>query len=464
MEEGRWPLPLVLGQARQVASARRQFAPGTTKLRTKHKPVSFGQTVASIREPSGVGGWICRMPNILHSGVRLTRPNGFGNLAASCGKAAALLAGAGNGVLLGLRLAVCFLGLLPVGSGLMAQSNHDTWQAWLEQAPPVPVWRVPKDLAAWQRERLGIRAKLNELLGKLPARPAAPEVEVISREDRGDYILEKFQFDNGAGATVPGYLLLPKGAPAKAPAILYCHWHGGEYEQGKAELFLAEHTPEAPGPALAQRGFVVLAIDACCFGERNGRGPGGPVEKDGAGEMTASKFNLWAGRTLWGMILRDDLMALDYLASRPEVDAARIGVMGMSMGATRSWWLMALDERIKTGVAVACLTRYQDLIAHEGLKHHGIYYFVPGMLNYFDTEAVIALIAPRPALFLNGDQDIGSPVSGIRAIETAVKPVYGLYDHTTAFQSEVYPGVGHEYLPEMWRKTLAWFDLHLAGQ
>jgi dienelactone hydrolase len=346
----------------------------------------------------------------------------------------------------------------------MAQSNTDTWQGWLEQVPPVPALRVPKDLATWQRDRLAIRAKLNELLGKLPPRPTVPKVETLSREDRGDYILEKLQFDNGAGATVPGYLLLPKGAAAKAPGILYCHWHGGEYDKGKAELFLAEHTPEAPGPALAKRGFVVLAIDAYCFGERNGRGPGGPAEKGGAGEMTASKFHLWAGRSLWGMILRDDLMALDYLASRPEVDAAKIGVMGMSMGATRSWWLMALDERIKTGVAVACLTRYQDLIAHEGLKYHGIYYFVPGMLNHFDTEAVIALIAPRPALFLNGEQDVGSPVSGIRAIETAVKLVYGLHDRLAAFQSEVYPGVGHQYLPEMWRKTLAWFDLHLAGR
>ena len=174
--------------------------------------------------------------------------------------------------------------------------------------------------------------------------------------------MEKFHFDNGAGATVPGYLIRPKELRGKAPAILYCHWHGGEYDIGKEELFQAKHTPESPGPAFAQRGFVVLGIDAYCFGERNGHGPGGPAEKGGAGEQSASKFNLWVGRTLWGMMLRDDLMALDYLASRPEVDARRIGVTGMSMGATRSWWLMALDERIKTAVAVACLTRYQNLI------------------------------------------------------------------------------------------------------
>src|SRR4029079_8308222 len=98
--------------------------------------------------------------------------------------------------------------------------------------------------------------------------------------------------------------------------------------------------------------FVVLGIDAYCFGERNGLGPGGPTEKGGAGEMTDSKFQLLLGRSLWGMIVRDDILALNYLCSRPEVDSARIGVTGISMGATRTWWLMALDERPKTGVAV----------------------------------------------------------------------------------------------------------------
>src|ERR1035441_3202416 len=250
---------------------------------------------------------------------------------------------------------------------LMAQTNQSDAARWVAKSALAPAFAVPATRAAWERQRQQVRAQLWELLGKLPPRPRLPKVETLSTEDRGDYVMEKFQFDNGAGATVPGYLLRPKNIPGKAPAILYCHWHGGEYEIGKEELFQAKHTPEAPGPALAKLGFVVLGIDAYCFGERNGRGPGGPAEKGSNGEMTASKFNLWVGRTLWGMMLRDDLMALDYLASRPEVDARRIGVTGMSMGATRSWWLMALDERIQTGVAVACLTRYQNLIGKSTL-------------------------------------------------------------------------------------------------
>lgn len=287
-----------------------------------------------------------------------------------------------------------------------------------------------------------------------------PTVKTLSREDRGDYFVEKFEFDNGAGATVPGYLLLPKDASKDkpVPGVLYCHWHGGEYSIGKEELFQAKHTPEQPGPALVKRGFAVLGIDAYCFGERNGKGPGGPSELGGAGEMSASKFDLWLGRTLWGMIVRDDLMALDYLASRPEINPNQLAVTGISMGATRTWWLMALDERPRAGVAVACMTRYQDLIRAQALSAHGIYYFVPGMLAHFDTEAVIALIAPRPILFMTGGQDVGSPVSGMRAIDSAVRPVYRLYDREEAFGNVLYPELGHVYTEEMWGKTLDWLN------
>lgn len=343
---------------------------------------------------------------------------------------------------------------------LMNPSVPAASPAWLAATPPAPSLTLPATPAAWATQRAGIRNQLGQLLGRLPARPDVPAVKTLAREEREGYWLERFQFDNGAGATVPGVLLLPRGGAGRVPAVLYCHWHGGEYDQGKVELFERHHTPEEPGPALVRRGFAVLAIDAYCFGERQGQGPGSG-ERGGAGELTASKYQLWLGRTLWGMILRDDLMALDYLASRPEVDAGRIGVTGISMGATRAWWLMALDDRLKAGVAVACLTRYQDLIAREALRCHGIYYYVPGMLAHFDTEAVVALAAPRALLCMNGDQDEGSPVAGIHAIEDAVRPAWALTGAPDHFRSEVYPGVGHAYLPEMWQHTLAWFDRHL---
>jgi dienelactone hydrolase len=345
----------------------------------------------------------------------------------------------------------------------MARTNKSEGTRWLASAEVGAEFEMPGTRKSWEKKRVEVRQCLWHLLGSLPARPKLPRVEILSRSHRGNYLLETFQFDNGAGATVPGYLMVPSTAVRgrKCPAILYCHWHGGEYHNGKEELFHKAHTPVGPGPTLARHGYVVLAIDAYCFGERSGQGPGGPMETGASEELSTSKFNLWVGRTLWGMILRDDLMALEYLLSRPEVDRNRVGVTGMSMGATRSWWLMALDERVRTSVAVACLTRYQNLIQHQGLARHGIYYFVPGMLNHFDTEAVVSLIAPRPILFLTGDKDAGSPIDGVRAIGATVRKAYKLYGQANQFESVIYPAVGHQYTRDMWERMMKWMDRHL---
>jgi dipeptidyl aminopeptidase/acylaminoacyl peptidase len=161
------------------------------------------------------------------------------------------------------------------------------------------------------------------------------------------------------------------------------------------------------------------------------------------------------------MQLRDEQIALDYLESRPEINADKIGVEGMSMGSTRGWWLAALDDRVKTVVGIACFTRYKELIEQRELRAHGIYYFVPGMLNHFDTEAVMGLIAPRPFLVLTGDSDKGSPLSGMRVLQEKLDNVYSLYNKKENFKSIIYPNTGHVFTDEMKIEMLRWFDEHL---
>src|ERR1043166_6241290 len=121
------------------------------------------------------------------------------------------------------------LALCAYPNNVMSQTYQNDAARWLAGASIAPPFVAPVSTPAWERKRKQIRAQLWELLGKLPPRPKTPKIETLSREDRGDYVLEKFQFDNGAGATVPGYILLPKHVSGKAPAILYCHWHGGQY-------------------------------------------------------------------------------------------------------------------------------------------------------------------------------------------------------------------------------------------
>jgi hypothetical protein len=157
-------------------------------------------------------------------------------------------------------------------------------------------------------------------------------------------------------------------------------------------------------------------------------------------------------------MVRDQQCLIDYLETRPEVDHKQIGISGMSMGCTTSWWVAALDERIQSTVGVACFTRYTELFAHGNLRSHGIYYFVPGVFAHFDTEAIHALIAPRPHLELSGDVDQGAPLDGVLMLEKKLIPIYRLYGKESNFKSIVYEKTGHEYLPEMRAAMVSWFE------
>jgi dienelactone hydrolase len=322
---------------------------------------------------------------------------------------------------------------------------------------------LPKSVQSWKKRRAKLRRKLWELLGDLPEL-FTPKVTIQERLSKDGYELERFTFDNGIGDTVYGYLLIPAGHKGRGPAILYHHYHAGKYKQGKKEIIRKafEKLDFATGVVLAREGYIVLCIDAYAFGERRFQGPAGKKEEGGRTEESLFKMFLWQGRTLWGMMVRDDLLALNYLLSRRQVDSKRIAAMGMSMGSTRTWWAAALDERIKVAVCVACLTRYQNLIAHGQVRQHGIYYYVPNMLaEKIDADSVIGLIAPRPLLTLTGDKDDGSPVDGVRLINAFQEYLYKLYGKTENFRGLEYKGVRHEYTPEMWTETLNWLKKHL---
>jgi dienelactone hydrolase len=257
---------------------------------------------------------------------------------------------------------------------------------------------------------------------------------------------------------VPGILLVPKKRPGRVPAIVGLHGHGSS----KESICTNASDVEYVGPMLAEQGYVVAAIDAYFAGDRRGKGPAGKLDGSARGqEESLFKLHLWQGRTLWGMMLRDEQCLIDYLVTRPEVDKERIGVTGISMGCTRSWWLAAIDDRVKTLVGVVCFTRYTELIAHGNLRMHGIYYFVPGVLAHFDTEAIYALSAPRPMLMLSGDQDDGAPTDGIEVLERKLGQIYRLYGKAGQFRSIVYKNTGHEYLPEMKQEMVAWFERYL---
>lgn len=309
-----------------------------------------------------------------------------------------------------------------------------------------------EDFAAWQNRR---RSDLWALLGDLPRdhRPAPPRL--VNREKRAGYTLERLVLDLNGLEPVPALLLLPDRRPARAPGLLYIHWHGGMYDLGKEQLIKGDEAQPAYAPVCAEKGIVTLAIDSWCFGERKHAANGS------VGEQDAFKLMLWRGRVLFGMMMFDELRALDYLASRPEVDPGKLGAMGMSMGATKAWWLAALDPRVRLCIDVCCLTDFDELIRINNLKGHGIYYYVPSLLKQFSTAQINELIVPRPRLSVNGRLDDLTPPAGVEKIRDDLLPLYRKHGREEDCRIELYD-CGHVELPEMRQAILSWLDRYLG--
>lgn len=288
------------------------------------------------------------------------------------------------------------------------------------------------------------REKLYAMLGDLPPKSALTS-KLVAIEDRETYVLEKLTLGLNGIEPVPAYFVKPKHAEGPYPVVLFHHSHGGNYRLGKDELIngnvYLQHPPYAE--ALARQGYAALAIDAWGFGERSGRS-----------ESEIFKEMLWRGQVMWGMMVYDSLRAVEYVTGRADVDAARIGTIGMSMGNTMAWWTAALEPRIRVCVDLCCLTDFQALLETRGLDRHGIYYYVPGLLKSFTTASINALIAPRPHLSLAGIYDPLTPAAGLDRIEAELDRTYRQLGAPEAWKLLRYP-TGHYETAEMRAEAMA---------
>lgn len=308
------------------------------------------------------------------------------------------------------------------------------------------------EFSAFQEKR---RRELWSLLGDLPSDHQPGPPKLIKTEQHEGYTLERLELDLNGLEPVPALLLIPERREPRAPGLLYIHWHGGMYDLGKEQLVRGVDAQPAYAPVCAEKGLVTLAIDSWCFGERK-------HEADGhAGEEDAFKLMLWQGRVLWGMMMFDELRALDFLAGRPEVDPDRLGVLGMSMGSTKAWWLAALDPRVRLCLDVCCLTDYDELIRNHNLKGHGVYYYVPSLLKHFSTAEINGLIVPRPRLSVNGRQDPLTPPDGVEKVRDHLAPLYAKYGKPEDCRIELFD-CAHVELPVMRKLILEWMDRYLV--
>ncbi|WP_404402320.1 alpha/beta hydrolase family protein [Pelagibacterium halotolerans] len=290
------------------------------------------------------------------------------------------------------------------------------------------------------------RARFAQILGF-----EEPAIKLVSAhtEQNGGYTLEALRLRIGE-TEIRAFLTRPTDIDAPRPAILYAHSHGGGYDIGAREMLDGrEYLQDPLGPVLACLGYVALAIDMPLFGERNT-----------VSESAASKALLWYGKCMMSQMLSEQAAALTYLASRTDVDAGRIGAYGMSMGSTLSYWLAALDDRIKAVAHLNCFADQRTMIALGAHDGHGIYMTVPGLLAETDAGDIAALIAPRPQLVCLGGSDALTPMPAIERAWADLEPAYAGAPEKLVRILE--PDAGHEETPAMRRAVLDFFARYLG--
>ncbi|HVR69863.1 MAG TPA: dienelactone hydrolase family protein [Vicinamibacteria bacterium] len=297
------------------------------------------------------------------------------------------------------------------------------------------------------------RARLLRLLGAAPAAapPLAPER--VERVDLGDVVREKVTYAVEAGERVPAYLFIPARGGPRFPAVLCHHQHGGQFGVGKDGPAGLGSTPDQHyAIELARRGYVTIAPDALCFGER--QDPAGKLE-DAAYERFEALHRLTEGKTLQGKYVWDARRALDYLETRPEVDRTRLGMIGHSLGGQETLFTTAADTRIRAAASSCGFGSLRTLKRDRIL--HNFALFVPGLAEHGDYGAVLALVAPRPFLVAARTRDPIFPADGIEETVAAAREAYrarGAADRLGTFYEEG----PHEFSPALRAAAYAWLD------
>jgi len=288
--------------------------------------------------------------------------------------------------------------------------------------------------------------------------PAPLKPKIIETTPRDGYRIEKLTYEAEPDDPIPALLLVPDGATSlkAAPGICVWHQHAGQWHLGKTEpAGLAGNSMHHTGVALAKEGYVVLCPDALGFEEREK----GYRQKGRNLERFLFLKYVVAGKCMaWKNIL-DMKRAVDYLASRPEVDATNLGCYGHSMGSTHMWLVGPWEPRLKASVGNCCLPTYRGIHREEIL--HCFPNFVPGVYPHGDTPDIAALIAPR-ALHMNfGENDGGSPIEDVKRGVQVIAKAYQSQHAEENFTYFIEEGVGHVLSDEMWTCTKRFFEKHL---
>jgi dienelactone hydrolase len=290
---------------------------------------------------------------------------------------------------------------------------------------------------AWQKR---LRAKLTELLGGFPTQRAPLNPQTLEVREFPKYRREKFVFTSRPGLSVLGYLLTPAGAAAPGASVICVPGHGrgvddivGIDSEGRDRTNKAGYQHDFAIQAV-EHGLAAVAVEPLAFGCR--RDP--ITKKKGLGTSAcqpAAGAALLLGETMIGWRVYDVMRTIDWIQTRQELDARRVGLMGISGGGTCTVFSAALEPRIRAAMVSGYLNIFRDCILSLS---HCIDNYVPGILNWAEMYDLAGLIAPRPLFIESGERDDIFPIAASRASFTRLQQIYEVFGAPDLTEQETF--------------------------
>jgi len=296
-----------------------------------------------------------------------------------------------------------------------------------------------KDTVAWQKK---LRPKLLELMGGFPDGKIPIEAGLLESREFPGYRRDKFVFETRPGMASLAYLLVPKNAAGRQPAVICVPGHGrgvddivGVDKQGRDRTDKDGYQHDFALQAV-EAGLVAVAVEPVGFGCRRDT----VTAKKGLGNSAcqpAAGAALLFGETIIGWRIWDIIRTIDWMETRPEINAKQIGCMGISGGGMCTLFAAALEPRIKASFVSGYLNTFRDSILSLS---HCIDNYVPGILNWAEMYDIGGLVAPRPMYVESGDQDNIFPIAASRESFAKVQSVYRAFGAEDRTQHEIFSG------------------------
>ncbi len=336
------------------------------------------------------------------------------------------------------------------------EANHALqryWEIRVSELEKNGSLRTVRSAEEWQAQAPEARRELFEMLGLHPMPERTPLNPVITGAESGDgYVVEKLHFQSMPQLYVTANFYKPSKTEGKTlPTILYVCGHSVVKKDGVS--FGNKAGYHHHGIWFARHGYCCLVIDTLQLGEIPGEHHG------------TYNLNKWwwvsRGYTSAGVEAWNCIRALDYLETRSEVDKTRFGVTGRSGGGAYSWWVAALDDRIKAAAPTAGITSLRNHVVDGCVEGHcDCMYFVN---TYgWDFDRVVALVAPRPLLICNTDKDDIFPVNGVFQTYSSARRLYEMLGAGAKLGLHIAEGP-HRDMQPLNVGAFHWFERHLKG-